>query len=209
MSTERRMVEVKLLGELGRRFGRSYRFMARNPREIISALANQIDGFTSYMMTAHENGIGFKLVNKDPNGMDYDGVMMGCEKLVIAPIVSGAGSNAGQILLGVALIGLAFIPGVGTATAAAVAAGAQAGLTTVGTVLFSLGASMVLTGIAGLLTPPVKTPDGDAEKKDSFMFDRAVELTTQGMPIPLLYGRYLAIAPLTVSSSISTQTVPV
>lgn len=202
MSTKRRMVEVKLLGELGRRFGRSYRFMARNPREIISALANQLDGFAGYMMAAHENGIGFKLVNKDPNGMDYDGVMMSCEKLVIAPIVSGAGSNAGQILAGVALIGLAFIPGVGTIAA-------TGAFNTVGTVLFSLGASMVLTGIAGLLTPPVKTPDGDAEKKDSFMFDRAVELTTQGMPIPLLYGRYLAIAPLTVSSSISTQTVPV
>ena len=202
MSTKRRMVEVKLLGELGRRFGRSYRFMARNPREIISALANQLDGFAGYMMSAHENGIGFKLVNKDPNGMDYDGVMMSCEKLVIAPIVSGAGSNAGQILAGVALIGLAFIPGVGTIAA-------TGAFNTVGTVLFSLGASMVLTGIAGLLTPPVKTPDGDAEKKDSFMFDRAVELTTQGMPIPLLYGRYLAIAPLTVSSSISTQTVPV
>jgi len=202
MSTKRRMVEVKLLGELGRRFGRSYRFMARNPREIISALANQLDGFAGYMMAAHENGIGFKLVNKDPNGMDYDGVMMSCEKLVIAPIVSGAGSNAGQILAGVALIGLAFIPGVGTIAA-------TGAFNTVGTVLFSLGASMVLTGIAGLLTPPVRTPDGDAEKKDSFMFDRAVELTTQGMPIPLLYGRYLAIAPLTVSSSISTQTVPV
>jgi len=41
------------------------------------------------------------------------------------------------------------------------------------------------------------------------MFDRAVELTTQGLPIPLLYGRYLAVSPLTISSAISTETIPV
>ncbi len=205
---KRRMVEVKLLGELGRRFGRSYSFMVRNPRDVISALANQLDGFKEYLCGAHENGVGFKLVDQDPKGMDYDGVMMSCKQLIIAPVITGSGGKGmsiGQILLGAALIGLAFIPGVGTA----VAAGAAAKFTTVGTILFSLGTSLVLTGIAGLLTPPVKTPNSDSAKKDSFMFDRAVELTTQGYPIPLLYGRYLAVAPLTISSSISTEDIPV
>ena len=210
---KRRMVQVKLLGELGRRFGRSYSFMVRNPRDVISALANQLDGFKEYFCGAHENGVGFKLVKDDPEGMDYEGVMMSCEKLVIAPIIAGGGGNVGKILLGAALIGLAFIPGVGAfaAGSAQVLAGtATAGaLTTVGTVLFGLGASLVLTGLAGLLTPPVKTPESDSKKKDSFMFDRAVELTTQGYPIPLLYGRYLAVSPLTISSAISTETIPV
>lgn len=205
---KRRMVEVKLLGELGRRFGRSYRFIVRNPRDVISALANQLDGFKEYLCGAHENGVGFKLVDQDPEGMDYDGVMMSCKQLIIVPVFSGSGGKGmsiGQILLGAALIGLAFIPGVGTA----VAAGAAAKFSTVGTILFSLGTSLVLTGIAGLLTPPVKTPGSDSGKKDSFMFDRAVELTTQGYPIPLLYGRYLAVSPLTISSSISTENIPV
>lgn len=210
---KRRMVEVKLLGELGRRFGRSYRFMVRSPREVISALANQLDGFKEYFFEAHENGVGFKLINDDPQGMDYEGVLMSCNRLVIAPMITGAGGNVGRILLGAALIGLAFIPGVGAfaAGSAKVLAGtATAGsLTSVGTALFALGASMVLTGIAGLLTPPVQTPGSDSEKKDSFMFDRAVELTTQGYPIPVLYGEYLAISPLTISSAISTETIPV
>ena len=209
---KRRMVEVKLLGELGRRFGRSYQFMVHNPREVISALANQLGGFKDYFCEAHENGVGFKLINNDPQGMDYDEVMMSCDKLVIAPVIAGSGGNAGRILLGAALIGLAFIPGVGAVAAggALAASGAAVGsLTTIGTLLFSLGASMVLTGIAGLLTPPVQTPSSDAEKKDSFMFDRAVELTTQGYPIPLLYGRYLTVSPLTISSAISTETIAV
>ena len=200
-----RMVQVKLLGELGRRFGRSYSFMVRNPRDVISALANQLDGFKEYLCGAHENGIGFKLVDGDPTGMGYEEVMMSCKQLIIAPVISGSGGKGfsiGQILVGALLIGLAFIPGVG----AAVATGA---LTKVGTVLFGLGASLVLTGIAGLLTPPVQTPSSDSKKEDSFMFDRAVELTTQGYPIPLLYGRYLAVSPLTISSAISTESIPV
>lgn len=201
---KRRMVQVKLLGELGRRFGRCYSFMVRNPRDVISALSNQLDGFKEYFATAHENGVGFKLIKDSPEGMDYDEMEMSCDRLVIAPMIAGAGSNVGRILIGAALIGLSFV---------SLGAGAFAGVGTAGafgsTAVFSLGASMVLTGIAGLLTPPVKTPGSDSEKKDSFMFDRAVELTTQGLPIPLLYGRYLAVAPLTISSAISTETIPV
>ncbi|MGA0851406.1 MAG: tail assembly protein [Candidatus Nanopelagicaceae bacterium] len=201
---KRRMVEVKLLGELGRRFGRSYRFMVRNPREVISALANQLEGFKEYFCAAHENGVGFKLVNEDPQGMDYEGVTMSCQRLVIAPVIAGSGGDVGKILIGAVLIGLSFV---------SFGAGAFAGVGVAGavgsTTLFSLGATLVLTGIAGLLTPPVQTPSGDAKKKDSFMFDRAVELTTQGYPIPVLYGRYLAVSPLIVSSAISTESIPV
>ena len=42
---EERFVTVKLLGELGRKFGREYRFLVRNPRDVISALSRQVDGF--------------------------------------------------------------------------------------------------------------------------------------------------------------------
>ena len=210
------LVEVKLLGELGRKFGRKYSFMASSPKDIFSALCNQLQGFKEYMTNAHENGIGFRLVDEDPEGMDYVNMAMGCRRLVIAPIVSGGGS-IGRILIGVALVALAFIPGVGfaaatagtaaTATAAATAATA-AGFTAVGSVLFSLGTSLLLTGIASLLTPPVNNPKSDTAKKDSFLFDRAAELTTQGNPVPILYGRFLAASPLIISSAITTQQVP-
>lgn len=202
--TKRRWVEVKLLGELGRKFGRSYRFMALNAREVISALAKQIDGFQEYLNKAHENGVGFKLVTKDPEGLDYDGVFLSCDRLVMAPIITGAGSNIGNILVGAALIALSFVSFGAGAFAGVGAAGAFGS-----TALFSLGASLFLTGIAGLLSPPVETPSSDTKKKESFMFDRAAELTTQGYPVPLIYGRYLIDAALIVSSSITTEQIPV
>lgn len=206
-----KLVEVKLLGELGRKFGRRFSFMASSPRDIMSALCNQLEGFKEYMVAAHERGVGFRVVDDKSEGMDYDNLLMPCNRFILAPIVTGGGS-VGRILLGVALVALAFIPGVGTATAAAVAAGtAKAGFTFVGGVLFNVGLGMVLTGVASLLTPQptINNPNSDTERKDSFLFDRATELTTQGQPIPLLYGRFLAAAPLVISSSITTQQVPV
>jgi len=203
--TERRFVKVKLLGELGRKFGRSYEFMALNPKEIISALSNQLDGFKEYLANAHTNGIFFKLVTTTPEGIDYNECMMSCDDLVIAPVITGAGgsggSTLGKILVGVALIGLAFVPGIGTAIIANTTA---TGMITGGSILFSLGAALGLGGIADLLTPTPKKPK-DNETQSSYLFDRAAELTTQGMPIPLLYGEFLATSPLIVSSAISTE----
>jgi predicted phage tail protein len=198
------LVEVKLIGELGRRFGRSYSFVASSPREVISALSNQIEGFKDYLCGAHERGIGFRLVDGDAEGMGYEEAMMGCKQLIIAPVITGGGTF-GKILLGVVLVGLAFVSfGAGSAFA-----GFAAGKFAIGSgILFSLGTSLVLSGIASLLTPPVEQPR-ETERKDSFLFDRATELTTQGQPVPLLYGKFLAASPLIISSAITTQQVPV
>jgi predicted phage tail protein len=196
------LVEVKLIGELGRRFGRSYSFVASSPREVISALSNQIEVFKDYLCGAHERGIGFRLVDGDAEGMGYEEAMMSCKQLIIAPVITGGGT-IGKILLGVALIALAFVPGAGAF------AGFAAGKFAIGSgILFSLGTSLVLSGIASLLTPPVQPPR-ETERKDSFLFDRATELTTQGQPVPLLYGKFLAASPLIISSAITTQQVPV
>lgn len=204
------MVEVKLLGELGKRFGRSYRFAANSPREVISALSNQLVGFKEYFVNAHESGIGFKLIDEDPEGMMYENVLMPCRRLIIAPVISGSGAT-GKILLGVALIGLAFVSFGGSVAAGSLFAGFAAGkgFALGSGILFSLGLSMVFSGISSLLTPPVKLDSAETARKDSFLFDRAAELTTQGAPVPVLYGRFWAGSPLIISSAITTQQVPV
>lgn len=204
MSNQRRLVKVKLLGELGRKYGRTYSFWAMNCREVLSALTRQIKGLKEYMRQAHLNGVGFKLVTVDPRGLDYEGVFTTCDHLVIAPIVSGAGGNVGNILIGAALVALSFV---------SFGAGAFAGIGAAGafgsTALFGIGASLVLTGVAGLLSPTIQTPSTDTQKKESYLFDKAASLTTQGFPVPLLYGRYRIDAALIVSSSITTQQIPV
>jgi predicted phage tail protein len=202
-----KLIEVKLLGELGRKFGRKFRFMASSPRDVVSALCNQLEGFKEYMAYAHERGVAFRLINDDSEGMDYENLVMPCNRLIISPIVTGGG-DVGRILLGVALIALAFVS---FGAAGTLFAGFAAGQFALGSgILFSLGTGLVLTGIASLLTPPqnLATPS-ETERQDSFLFDKATELTTQGRPVPLLYGRFLAASPLVISSSVTTQQVPV
>jgi len=210
------MVEIKLLGELGRKFGRKHCFMAHSARDVFSALSNQLEGFKEYLCAAHEKGVGFKLIDDDVDGMDYENVLMGCRRLIIAPIVSGGGST-GRILIGVALVALAFVSfGSSTIFAgflgaqAAAAAGVSAGFSLGSGLLFSLGTSLVLTGVSSLLSPtPDLSKSKEADRVDSFLFDRSAALTVQGQPVPLLYGKFLAVSPLVISSAITTQQVPI
>lgn len=198
------LVEVKLLGELGRRFGRFHSFMATSPRDVISALSNQLEGFKDYLVNAHENGIGFRLVDDNPKGMVYEEAYLPCGRLIIAPIISGSKSGIGAILAGIALVALAFIPFGGALFAGFVAG---QGFAVGSGILFSVGVGLIAQGVAALLTPPIKTPKAD-EREDSFLFDGATETTTQGFPIPVLYGRYLVDSPLIISASITTVEVP-
>jgi predicted phage tail protein len=204
-----KLVEVKLLGELGRKFGRKFSFMASSPRDIMSALCNQLEGFKEYMVAAHERGVAFRVVDDKSEGMDYDNLLMPCNRFILAPIVTGGGA-VGRILLGVALVALAFVSFGGSVAAGSLFAGFAGGKFALGSgILFNLGIGLVLTGVASLLTPQVSTPRGDSERKESFLFDRSAETTTQGQPVPVLYGRFLAAAPLVISASVTTQQVPV
>jgi predicted phage tail protein len=204
-------IKVKLLGELGRKFGRKHEFVARSPRDVISALSHQIEGFKEYLVCAHENNIVFKVVDKDSDGMEYENMLMPCDRLIIAPIISGAGGSVGKIVLGVAMIGLAFVSFGGSVAAGSLFAGFAGGKFALGSgLLFTIGASLVFNGVSQLLTPQpqVSDPSSDVQRRESFLFDRAADLTNQGRPIPVLYGKFLANSPLIVSSAITTQAVP-
>jgi predicted phage tail protein len=115
----------------------------------------------------------------------------GAAPISFVPVVAGAGT-AGRIIIGVALIALAFIPGIGTATAAAVAAGtAKAGLTAIGSALFGLGASLVIGGVAQLLTPTPSTSTDEGDPRKSFSFSGIQNTNRAGVPVPVVYGETL------------------
>lgn len=199
------LVKVKLLGELGRKFGRHYEFVASNPRDIISALSHQIEGFRQYLCEAHERNIAFRLVDEDPEGMSYENALMPCRQLIIAPVIAGGGS-VGKILLGIGLIALSFVSfGAGAWAGVLGSFGTSAGAATGSVLAFKLGGALLFSGIAELLAP---SPN-DNGQTESFLFDKAAETSVQGTPIPLLYGRYLATSPALISSSVTTYQVPV
>jgi len=149
---------------------------------------------------------------------------VGQEEIKIVPVIVGAGGNVTSILVGAALIGLAFTPlGI-----AAFAGGSGAGLT--GTVvvggvsqaagifaagaygsaaLGAIGASLVLSGVAGIISPVPKVPQGPDTQQDprkSFSFSGVQNTSRGGTPVPIVYGKSLT-GSVVVSAGIDTEQV--
>jgi predicted phage tail protein len=106
-------------------------------------------------------------------------------EIQIVPVMAGAGAF-GRILLGIALIGLSFV-GFGAGLFAGVGVAGAAG----STALFGLGASLLLGGIAQLLTPTPKTDKDEGDPKKSFSFSGIQNTTRAGVPVPVVYGELL------------------
>lgn len=107
------------------------------------------------------------------------------QEILIVPVVAGAGA-AGRILLGAALILGAFFTGGATIGLLGLAAPVA-----VSTVLLGVGASLVLGGIAQLLTPVPKAGKDDNDPRKSFSFSGVQNTSRPGLPVPIVYGEML------------------
>lgn len=126
----------------------------------------------------------------------------GQQEIKIVPVVAGAGGAVGRIIAGVALIALSF--GIGAIASAGVFLGGLAGIGTVGTIGVGIGASLVLGGIAELLTPVPKAStgmDGEADPRKSYSFSGIQNVSRQGVPVPVIYGETI-VGSIVISASI-------
>lgn len=190
------MVTIKLLGELGRRFGRQFQLAVKTPAEAMRALCMQIPEMRQYLLESGEKGINWRVVTEHPDGLDEDQLLWPMSKrMVVAPQPAGRG-GAGKIIAGVALVAFAIlVPGIG-ATAATIF-GTQFGAVSLG--IGAIGLSMIFGGVAELLTPTPKMPNikgyngvgsgrNREEQLNSFTFDKSNANTMQGEVVPVLYG---------------------
>jgi predicted phage tail protein len=117
----------------------------------------------------------------------------GQSPISIVPVVVGAGA-VGRILIGIALIAASiFIPG-GT-----VILGTTFGKISLGIGL--LGGSLVLGGIAQLLTPTPTTNKDEGDPRKSFSFSGVQNTSRAGLPVPVVYGETL-VGSIVVSAGI-------
>ena len=123
----------------------------------------------------------------------------GAAPISFVPVVAGAGA-VGRIIAGIALIALSFLiiplgiaaAGAGIATAVGLA-----------------GASLLLGGIAQLLTPTPKVAQG-ADKQDdprkSYSFSGIQNTSRAGTPVPIVYGETV-VGSVVISAGIDTVQV--
>jgi predicted phage tail protein len=127
----------------------------------------------------------------------------GQQEIKIVPVVAGAGA-VGRIILGAALIALSFFTGGATIGLLGLAAPIA-----VSTVLLGVGASLVLGGVAQLLTPVPKIPQGgntDQDPRKSYSFSGIQQTSRQGTPVPVVYGETL-VGSVVISAGIDTVQV--
>jgi len=110
-------------------------------------------------------------------------------EIQIVPVIAGAGA-LGRILLGIALIGLSFVS-FGSSTVFAGIASKGAAVAFGSKALLLVGASLVLGGIAQVLTPTPKTDQDEGDPRKSFSFSGIQNTTRAGVPVPVVYGEML------------------
>ena len=132
----------------------------------------------------------------------------GQSDISIVPVVAGAGGNVGKIILGAALITLAFttggasLAGLSSGTAFASAAGWAS-------TAASVGASLVLSGISGLLTPVPPVPSSEQDPRRSFSFSGVQNVSRAGVAVPVVYGSEVLVGSVVISAAIDTQQIEV
>jgi predicted phage tail protein len=126
----------------------------------------------------------------------------GAAPISFVPVVVGAGGGFGKVLIGIALIAASFLlPGAGAFGTfsifgqAAVAGGFATGIATA---LSLVGASLILGGVAQLLTPTPKLSPGQGQGADSegdprksYSFSGIQNVSRAGVPVPVVYGETL------------------
>jgi predicted phage tail protein len=130
----------------------------------------------------------------------------GQQQIKIVPVLAGAGA-VGRIIAGVALIALASLVTFGT-VGGLLAAGA------LNSAVFGVGVSLVLGGVAQLLTPVPKigpTPNAtgantDQDPRKSYSFSGVQQTSRQGVPVPICYGETL-VGSVVISAGIDTVQV--
>lgn len=131
----------------------------------------------------------------------------GQHEIKVVPVLAGAGAT-GRIIAGVALIALSFLlPG---AQIGLFGLG-QIGLTAFAAPVLGIGASLVLGGVAQLLTPTPKinqpgTPEDNNDPRKSYSFSGIQQTSRQGVPVPIVYGETL-VGSVVISAGIDTVQV--
>ena len=55
------MTQIKLLGELGDKFGSEWTSNSKSMRDILKLIDCQVEGFKEYVQDCHEKNIGFTI----------------------------------------------------------------------------------------------------------------------------------------------------
>lgn len=193
--------KIKLYGQLAKFIGRRVlEADVATAAEAVRMLAANFPGLEKHMADQHYR----VTVGSYDLTLDEIHDPAGQQDIMIVPVIAGAGGGVGNILLGAALIVGAFFTGGATIGLLGLAAPVL-----VSSVLFKVGALLLLGGVAELLSPVPKVPQGpnsDNDPRKTYNFSGIQQTSRQGVPVPCVYGLTL-VGSVVISAGVDTVQV--
>lgn len=201
------MITLHLHGALAR-FGSAHKFAACQPVDMIAGLASQIPAVDRALRRGRFTLCG---VMKDGTWHPLDGLALyqppQHANYHLTPVIGGAGRAEGKMLLGLTLLGLAFVPGMQSGVSALMGAGPGGSemVATMGRRLLGGAATWLIASTSSdALSPQLRQPTGQGE---SALINTAAPIG-EGAAIPMVYGQVRVHTPPVVSAGLSVTLVP-
>ena len=200
--------KIKLYGELAEFVGhKEFEVQVDSLQKAVSFLVNNFAGIEKYMNPRYYQ------VKVGDYAVDETEILhpIGQEDIHFVPVITGAGRGFGKILLGAALIGIAFLMPVasgGLSLGAGIKAGSLAKVGFMTKMVAGIGASLVLSGVSEMLFPLPEIPgyEDSQDPRLSFSFGGTQQTGRAGTPVPLVYGEIFT-GSVVISGSIDTEQV--
>ena len=180
--------KIKLYGELAEFVGhKEFEVQVDSLQKAVSFLVNNFAGIEKYMNPRYYQ------VKVGDYAVDETEILhpIGQEDIHFVPVITGAGRGIGKILLGAALIGIAFLMPVasgGLSLGAGIKAGSLAKVGFMTKMVAGVGASLVLSGVSDMLFPLPDVPafEDTQDPRLSFSFGGTQQTGRAGTPVPLV-----------------------
>ena len=196
--------KVKLYGDLADFVGhKQFDVKVNSVAQAVSFLINNFPETEGYMANKY-----YKVL---VNEYEIDDTQIheptGKQEISFVPLIVGGGGNTGKILLGAALIALAVGTG-GFGGAAIGTFGLGAGSIGVGKIAVSIGVSLALQGVTGLLYPIPKPKEfkNEQDPRISFGFSGIQQSSRAGSSHPICFGEVFT-GSVVISAGIDTEQV--
>jgi len=198
--------KIKLYGELAEFVGhKEFEVKADTLAHAVSFLINNFQGIERFMSPKYyQVKVGDYSINEEEFAHP-----IGKEDIHFIPVISGAGRGFGKILLGAAMIGLAFATGGASFGAEGLTFKASSlGGAFVAKAVTGIGAVLVLSGVSDMLFPLPDVPkfESTEDPRLSFSFGGTQQTGRAGTPVPLVYGEIFT-GSVVISGGIDTEQV--
>jgi predicted phage tail protein len=192
-----RLKKIKVYGKLRKFLGKSYLMAAvKSPQQAMSFLIANFEGIQKHMNDQiYKVKMGGRVITEEYLSMSGQG------DIQIIPVATGSV--------------LKIVAGIAAAAGAGAVGAAVGGVigTVLTTALTTIGTSMLIGGVTDLLSPQNPIPDVssvsdiDPSIRGSYSFSGIQNVSSSGVPIPIIYGLVFSGSIIISSGTDSTQVV--